>query len=151
MFGSFSVFHMLAQRLRIDVVQYDVTIATLDLAYYPDLSGIFCWFYSANFIIPWCCSVIRDFDVTLVCGEGVNIAEQGDLLGQQYRSPRDAIFTQRSDVIIVGRGIRAAVDPAAAAKQYRDAGYQAYLDLLQSSWWHIIYWRMAAIETGLAQ
>jgi len=69
----------------------------------------------------------------LICGEGVSIAEQGDSLGQQYRSPHDVIFTRRSDVIIVGRGIRAAMDPAAAAKQYRDAGYQAYLDLLQSS------------------
>jgi len=35
--------------------------------------------------------------------------------------------------MIVGRGIRAAIDPAAAASLYRDAGYQAYLDLLQSA------------------
>ena len=65
--------------------------------------------------------------------EGVNIVEHGDSLGQQYRSPRDVILTHRTDVIIVGRGIRATLDPAAAAKQYRDAGYQAYLDLLQSA------------------
>jgi len=65
--------------------------------------------------------------------EGVHMAESGDALGQQYRSPHDVVYTERSDVIIVGRGIRMAVDPADAAKQYRDAGYQAYLDLLQSS------------------
>jgi len=67
-----------------------------------------------------------------MCREGVNMAERGDSLGQQYCTPHDVIFSRRNDVIIVGRGIRAAVDPAAAAKQYRDAGYQAYMDLLQS-------------------
>jgi len=69
----------------------------------------------------------------LMHDEGVNAVETGDSLGQQYHSPHDVIFTRRTDVIIVGRGIRTASDPAAAAKQYRDAGYQAYLDLLQSS------------------
>ena len=69
----------------------------------------------------------------LMYDEGVNTVETGDSLGQQYHSPRDVILTYRSDVIIVGRGIRLAADPAAAARQYRDAGYQAYLDLLQSS------------------
>jgi len=64
--------------------------------------------------------------------EGVNTVETGDGLGQQYRSPRDVVLTHGTDVIIVGRGIRAAVDPTATAKQYRDAGFQAYLDLLQS-------------------
>jgi len=72
-------------------------------------------------------------DRTLMCDAGVNTVETGDSLGQQYRSPRDVILARRSDVIIVGRGIRLAVDPASAAKQYCDAGYQAYLDLLQSS------------------
>ena len=66
-------------------------------------------------------------------GKGVNVVERADGLGQQYHSPRDVILTHRTDVIIVGRGIRSSLDPAAAAKQYRDAGYQAYLDLLQSA------------------
>jgi len=61
------------------------------------------------------------------------MADDGDSLGQRYHSPRDVILTHRTDVIIVGRGIRAARDPAAAAKQYRDAGYQAYLDLLHAA------------------
>jgi len=71
--------------------------------------------------------------VSFVCAEGVNMAENGDSFGQRYKSPRDVIFTHRTDVIIVGRGVRAAHDPAAAAKQYRDAGYQAYLDLLHAA------------------
>jgi len=68
-----------------------------------------------------------------MCAEGVNTVETGDGLGQQYRSPRDVILSHGTDVIIVGRGIRTAIDPAAAAKQYRDAGFQAYLELLQSA------------------
>jgi len=70
----------------------------------------------------------------LACCVGVNLAERGDSLGQQYHSPRDAVFTHRTDVIIVGRGIRTAMDPASAARQYRDAGYQAYLELFQPTW-----------------
>jgi len=61
------------------------------------------------------------------------MAEHGDSLGQQYRTPRDVILTNRTDVIIVGRGIWAAMDPASAARQYRDAGYMAYLDLLHAT------------------
>jgi len=58
---------------------------------------------------------------------GVSLAELGDSLGQQYHSPCDVI--SRTDVMIVGRGIVGADDPATAARQYRDAGYQAYTEL----------------------
>jgi len=55
----------------------------------------------------------------------------GDDLGQQYRTPRDAIVRRRCDVIIVGRAIREAVDPVSAARMYRDAGWSAYNELFQ--------------------
>ena len=55
-----------------------------------------------------------------ICGEG------GDNLGQQYVSPEDAIRLRGADIIIVGRGISKADDPAAAAKLYQDIGYNSY-------------------------
>lgn len=57
---------------------------------------------------------------------GVNLADTGDALKQQYVTPERAV-QGGSDVIIVGRGIYAAKDPATAARQYRQAGWNAYL------------------------
>lgn len=58
---------------------------------------------------------------------GVNISASGDDLRQQYNHPDFAIGTQGSDVIIVGRGILQAQDPAEAAKLYQETGWNAYL------------------------
>lgn len=58
---------------------------------------------------------------------GVSMAEPGDSLGQQYRSPEQVILDSGCDVIIVGRGIYGAADPAAKAREYQKAGWDAYL------------------------
>jgi uridine monophosphate synthetase len=56
----------------------------------------------------------------------VKLEKGGDSLGQQYETPYDAITRRGSDIIIVGRGITQAPEPAYAAKQYQEAGYAAY-------------------------
>jgi orotidine 5'-phosphate decarboxylase subfamily 1 len=61
---------------------------------------------------------------------GISSTDQGDALGQQYVTPRQAILENHTDVIIVGRGIYGATDPIAAAEAYRAEAWQAYTDRL---------------------
>lgn len=61
----------------------------------------------------------------LVFTPGVNLDASGDGLGQQFATPQDAI-DRGADIIIVGRGIYHAADPAAQAQRYRQAGWEAY-------------------------
>lgn len=51
---------------------------------------------------------------------GVALDAGGGKLGQQYRTPKDAI-SGGSDIIIVGRGITGSKDMVDACKRYRDA------------------------------
>ena len=59
---------------------------------------------------------------------GVQINAESDTLGQQYRTPHDAICKQNCDIIIVGRGIYQAADQKAAVKHYQSDGWKAYLE-----------------------
>jgi orotidine-5'-phosphate decarboxylase len=58
----------------------------------------------------------------IVMTPGVHLDQKGDGLGQQYRSVREVIIEESSDVIIVGRAIYAAKNPLTEAKRYRRAG-----------------------------
>lgn len=58
---------------------------------------------------------------------GINQTSQGDALGQQYTTPRQAILERDNDIAIVGRGIYEAANPLEAAKVYRQEAWAAYL------------------------
>ncbi len=62
---------------------------------------------------------------------GVNMSTGGDSKGQQYNSPHHVICNCGSDIIIVGRAIYHSSDPVAVAKEYKEAGWKAYLESLK--------------------
>jgi len=62
----------------------------------------------------------------------VRLEGGGDGLGQQYRTPREAVLTQGMDLVIVGRGITQAPDPASIASTYREAAFSAYRERISA-------------------
>jgi uridine monophosphate synthetase len=57
---------------------------------------------------------------------GVKLEAGGDSLGQQYRTPSQAIIDQACDIIIVGRDILLASNPLTLAKCYRETAWKTY-------------------------
>jgi orotidine-5'-phosphate decarboxylase len=72
----------------------------------------------------------------IVMTPGIGLDAKGDSMGQQYKSPREAILVGGTDVAIVGRGIYGSGDPsqfAIEAKRYRDACWSAYQERLRAA------------------
>ncbi len=59
---------------------------------------------------------------------GVNLVVAGDKLGQQYRTPDEAIGRDGCDIIIVGRGIIQSSDQREEAKKYHRISAWAYFN-----------------------
>lgn len=62
---------------------------------------------------------------------GIKMGDKGDAMGQNYNTPERAVLAG-SDCIIVGRGIYEEDDPLLAAVSYRKAGWNAYLERIDS-------------------
>ena len=54
---------------------------------------------------------------------GIKMGDLNDALGQQYKTPQQAM-SQGSDILIVGRGIIHASNPAQTSKLYRDISWE---------------------------
>jgi uridine monophosphate synthetase len=57
---------------------------------------------------------------------GEDGAVNGDGMGQQYNTPEKLIGKLGTDIVIVGRGILKAADPATEAERYRESAWEAY-------------------------
>ncbi|CAN9497920.1 unnamed protein product [Ophioblennius macclurei] len=81
----------------------------------------------SDFVIGFICSSnISKRPEFIHMTPGVQMQTGGDLLGQQYSTPKDVIADKGSDIIIVGRGVLEAPDRLKAAESYRKLGWDAY-------------------------
>lgn len=87
-------------------------------------------FISTRELSSFSSAATKDQEDLVVFTTGVNISSKGDALGQQYQTP-DSAVAGGSDFLIAGRGIYAAQDPVAAAKEYQQAGWEAYLSRIK--------------------
>ena len=63
---------------------------------------------------------------------GVSLSDSADGKGQQYNTPEHVFRNLQTDFMIVGRGIYKADDAEKAALNYKIAGWNAYLESLQT-------------------
>jgi len=72
----------------------------------------------------------------LMMTPGVGLVSKGDAMGQQYKTPRQVVFENGCDVIIVGRGIYGIQGGEQAVKdeaeRYRQEGWKAYEERLKA-------------------
>ena len=104
---------------------YDVYIETL-------LNWVNVWFPSFGLLLLLHADPLYDWPKQTkqpdIFPTGVKLEQGTDACGQQYNTPSNAILTNKSDLIIVGRGITTVQDPVAKAEAYRQAGYSAYME-----------------------
>lgn len=63
---------------------------------------------------------------------GIHLAAKADADGQTYNTPDLAFSSRGTDIIIVGRGIYKAENPATKAKEYQEIGWAAYRERNQA-------------------
>ncbi|GLV34953.1 rudimentary-like [Carabus blaptoides fortunei] len=63
---------------------------------------------------------------------GIQLDNVGDNLGQQYNSPEHAVMDKGADIGVVGRGITQSENPIAAAENYKNLLWAAYLKRIEN-------------------
>lgn len=81
----------------------------------------------ADFVMGFICQQAFDDPRFIYLTPGVKLMPGKDALGQQYRTPEDAMISQGCDIVIVGRGIVLAGDWQAEAQKYRVKCWETYL------------------------
>lgn len=103
-----------------NLIRSDYTRATVDIATNSAdsdfVSGIVCQ------------NNIFDQPGLIQLTPGVQLAQGGDELGQQYNTPDFVVKEKGADIGVVGRGIYQAKDVAATAENYKIALWTAYCD-----------------------
>jgi orotidine 5'-phosphate decarboxylase subfamily 1 len=86
----------------------------------------------SDFVIGFICQRrLLDDPRFIFLTPGIHLQKTKDTLGQQYRSPKEAMASG-SDILIVGRAIYDAQDPKQEAAMYVRESWKAYVESLSS-------------------